>query len=86
MRRLILATLAVAALLIPAASASGVERHVHMLTTQSGNIHPIAGGVTSHAPCTAFLNFHNNVHLGVFADPTSPNPNTVAVVFTGEFC
>jgi hypothetical protein len=86
MRRLIISSLAVAALLIPAASASGVERHVHNLTTQSGNTHSIAGGVTSHAPCTAFLNVHNNVHLGVLAAPDNPNPNTVAVVFIGEFC
>ena len=84
MRRLIVSALAIAALLINAASASAVQRHVHSINTPGGS-HPIAGGVSLHAPCTAFLNFHNNVHLGVFA--AGKNPNTITVQFIpGEFC
>jgi hypothetical protein len=85
MRRLIVSALAIAALLIPAASANAVvQRHVHSINTPGGS-HPIAGGVSLHAPCTAFLNFHNNVHLGVFA--AGKNPNTISVQFIpGEFC
>jgi hypothetical protein len=85
MRRLIVSAFAIAALLIPAASANAVQRHVHSLHTPNGKSHPIASGVSLHAPCTAFLNFHNNVHLGVFA--AGKNPNTITVQFIpGEFC
>jgi hypothetical protein len=86
MRRLIVSALAVAALLIPAASANAqVQRHVHNLETPNGETHSIAGGVTFHAPCTAFLDFHNNVHLAVFASGKNPHPLSPDFI-AGEFC
>jgi hypothetical protein len=81
MRRLLLTCLAVAALLMMAVPASGSEvvpRHLHLLTTPNGTTHTIARGLTFHAPCTAFLNFHEMVHETVFGTPATgalKNPN-----------
>jgi hypothetical protein len=36
----------------------------------------IASGVASHAPCQAFVNFHFNVHRGVFG-VSEAGPNDV---------
>jgi hypothetical protein len=55
-----------------------VPRHLHELTTPNGDTHAIAEGVTFHAPCTAFLNFHEIVHETVFGTPVTgdlKNPN-----------
>jgi hypothetical protein len=49
-----------------AAPALAVPPHLHCLTLANGNVIPLAGGVTSHAPHdTAFHNFHIKVHTGV---------------------
>lgn len=60
-----------------------VPRHIHNLTTP-GTTTTIAGGVTENAPCTASLNFHENVHVGVFV--AGDNPNTVAPAFVDGVC
>ena len=55
-----------------------VTRHLHLLTTPNDETHAIAGGLTFHAPCTAFLNFHEIVHETVFGTPGTgalKNPN-----------
>jgi hypothetical protein len=55
-----------------------VTRHLHQLTTPNGDTHAIAYGVTFHAPCVAFLNFHEIVHETVFGTPGTgalKNPN-----------
>jgi hypothetical protein len=62
----------------PVAAQTPVPRHLHFLTTPSGNTHAIAGGLTFHAPCVAFLNFHEIVHNTVFGTGgtgTLKNPN-----------
>lgn len=84
MRRLALIFVIVGALGLMAAPANAVPRHVHELTTSSGKTHSVAGGVSEHAPCTAFLNFHNNVHLDVFMD--GPNPHSLTPVFIAGEC
>ena len=82
MRKIILACLMVAGLSMGAgpafASEPPVPRHLHLLTTPNGESHAIAGGLTFHAPCTAFLNFHEVVHETVFGTPATgalKNPN-----------
>jgi len=80
MRRVVLTFLATAALLMMAVPAFGSEppvtRHLHLLTTPNGKTHAIAGGLTFHAPCTAFLNFHEIVHETVFGTSGAlKNPN-----------
>jgi hypothetical protein len=82
MRRVLLTCLAAAALLMMAIPAFGSEapviRHLHVLTAPNGKSHAIAGGLTFHAPCTAFLNFHETVHETVFGTTgtgTLKNPN-----------
>jgi hypothetical protein len=64
-----------------AAPALAVPQHLHCLTLANGDIVPIAGGVTSHAPHDpAFHNFHGNVHTGV------PGSHlTITVDFTAPF-
>lgn len=53
-----------------AAPALAVAPHLHCLTLANGNVVPLAGGVTSHAPHdTAFHNFHRNVHIGLGSGP-----------------
>jgi len=92
MRRVVLTSLAVAALLVMAAPAFGSEtvpRHFHQLTTPNGKTHVIAGGLTENAPCTAFLNFHEIVHETVFGTPatgtlTNPNGPLVPLPATGS--
>ncbi len=67
MKRSVGLALATAALMLAAAPAYGqLPRHEHPLTTPSGKTHAIAPGVSYHAPCNAFVNFHFNVHRGVF--------------------
>jgi hypothetical protein len=56
---------------------------LHSLTT-AGGTHEIAGGVSNRAPCTAFLNLHENVHVGVFLG--GQFPNTVTVQFIDGTC
>ena len=82
MRKLLSACFAVTALLLTTSPAfadeAPVTRHLHILTTPNGDSHAIAQGVTFHAPCTAFLNFHEIVHETVFGTPTTgalKNPN-----------
>jgi hypothetical protein len=81
MRKLIGALIFAGMLVLPAVPAQAQEivpRHVHQLTTPNGTTHAIAGGLTSNAPCTAFLNFHEIVHETVFGTPgtgTLKNPN-----------
>jgi hypothetical protein len=82
MRRVLLTCLAVATLMMVASPAKAEEapvtRHLHLLTTPNGDTHAIAGGLTFHAPCTAFLNFHEIVHETVFGTPGTgalKNPN-----------
>ncbi|HEX2045355.1 MAG TPA: hypothetical protein VHF23_07000 [Gaiellaceae bacterium] len=65
-RRLGVAT-AAAALAVAATPANAqLPVHEHPLTTPAGNTTVIARGVSHHAPCEAFVNFHFNVHRGVF--------------------
>jgi hypothetical protein len=84
MRRVALLLVVAAVLGLSATSANAVPRHVHNLATSSGQSHPIAGGVSLHAPCTAFLNFHNNVHLDVFA--AGKNPHSLTPTFIAGEC
>jgi hypothetical protein len=84
-RKAFLVVTLAAGLTIEALPASAeVPRHIHNLTTP-GTTTAIATGVSENAPCTAFLNFHENVHLGVFAEPGG-NPNTVAPTLIGGEC
>jgi hypothetical protein len=82
MRRFVLFGVLVGAL-AAASPAGAVPRHVHSITTPAGT-HEFAGGVSFHAPCTAFLNLHENVHLAVFASGT--NPNGISVEFIDGTC
>jgi hypothetical protein len=66
-----------------ATPAGAVPRHIHSITTPAGT-HEFGGGVSLHAPCTAFLNLHENVHLGVFA--SGDNPNGISVEFIDGTC
>lgn len=65
------------------APASAVTRHVHFLTTPGGT-HAVAAGVSEHAPCTAFLNLHEGVHLSVFLG--GQFPHTVTAQFIEGTC
>ena len=74
MRRLLVASVAAAAFAAMAGQASAqIPRHFHPLETPSGKTHLLAPGVTTHASCQGFLNFHENVHHGVFGS-TFPFP------------
>jgi hypothetical protein len=84
MRRVALLLVAAGVLGLSASPANAVPRHVHNLTTPSGETHSIGQGVSLQAPCTAFLNLHNNVHLDVFA--AGKNPNPLAVTFIPGEC
>ena len=82
MRRALLVCLAAFTLVMVAGPAyadeAPVPRHLHLLTTPNGDTHAIAYGLTFHAPCTAFLNFHEIVHETVFGTPATgalKNPN-----------
>jgi hypothetical protein len=82
MRRFaLLGTLVLA--LAAASPAGAVPRHVHSITTPGGT-HEFGGGVSHHAPCVAFLNLHENVHLGVFM--AGDNPNAISVEFIAGSC
>jgi hypothetical protein len=59
-----------------AAPASALDRHVHSITTPGGTTE-FGAGVSNNAPCVAFLNLHENVHIGVFLD--GDNPNAISV-------
>ena len=83
MRRLAVLLIAVGVLAWLAAPAQAVQRHIHSLTTP-GTTTEIAGGVSEEAPCTAFLNLHENVHLSVFLG--GQFPNTVTVEFIEGTC
>jgi hypothetical protein len=83
MRRFLVLLTAVGTLAWLAAPAQAVTRHIHSLTTP-GTTTEIAGGVSEQAPCTAFLNLHENVHLGVFLG--GQFPNTVTVEFIEGTC
>ena len=75
----LMAALALSAAL--AAPALAAPLHLHCVTTPGGNLVTLAQGVTLHAPHDpAFHNFHENVHLGVFAAGTTPL--TIAVDLT----
>jgi hypothetical protein len=88
MRRFGVAVLVGSALALASAPAMAqappLERHLHTLETSNEKTHVIAAGVTENAPCGAFLNFHGNVHFGVFV--FGNNPHDVTPTFTGEFC
>jgi hypothetical protein len=78
MRTRIAVLVAIASALALVPSALAVPRHTHTLTTPNGESHVIARGVTFHAPCEAFLNFHEIVHTTVFGTPATgvqKNPN-----------
>jgi hypothetical protein len=67
MRKLVVLALAASALAATVGQANAqVPRHFHSVTTPSGDAHTIAQGLTTNAPCEAFLNFHQIVHTEVF--------------------
>ena len=68
MRRLVVLSLVASALaaMVGQANAQQVPRHFHSFATPSGETHTIAQGLTTEAPCEAFLNFHGIVHTEVF--------------------
>ena len=81
--RSLLVALAGAALLTMALAGQALahppDTHLHCLTTPSGDVHPIAPGVTLHSNHeTAFHNFHSVVHQGAFLD----HPLTLAADLT----
>jgi len=82
-KRAFLPLLAVVGLTAATATPVGaVPQHLHCLTLANGDVIPLAGGVTYHAPHdTAFHNFHFNVHTGV---PGS-GPLTITVDLTPPF-
>ena len=76
-----LATIVLA--LAVAAPASALDRHVHSITTPGGTTE-FGAGVSNNAPCGAFLNLHENVHVGVFL--AGDNPNAISVQFISGVC
>jgi hypothetical protein len=93
MRRLIVLSLAASALAATAGQANAqVPRHFHSFATPSGETHTIARGLTTNAPCRAFLNFHGIVHTEVFgvvggAEGKHPlGPLSAQVVEPRQFC
>jgi hypothetical protein len=67
MRRLVVLSLVASALAAMVGQANAqVPRHFHSFATPSGETHTIAQGLTTNAPCGAFLNFHGIVHTEVF--------------------
>jgi hypothetical protein len=67
MRKLVVLSLAATALAATVGQANAqVPRHFHSFATPSGNTPTIAQGLTTNAPCQAFLNFHGIVHTEVF--------------------
>jgi hypothetical protein len=50
MRRVLLAGVLAGALTVVAPAHAQVPRHLHCLTTSSGQTHAIAGGLTANAP------------------------------------
>ena len=92
MGKLLVASVAAGALAALAGQAQAqVPRHLHSLTTPSGKTHTIAQGLTTNAPCGAFLNFHGFVHTEVFGTPATGGkhplgPLAAQVVAPMEFC
>jgi hypothetical protein len=76
-----LATIVLA--LAVAAPANALDRHVHSITTPGGTTE-FGAGVSNNAPCVAFLNLHENVHVGVFL--AGDNPNAISVRFISGVC
>jgi hypothetical protein len=67
MRRFVVLSLVASALAAMVGQANAqVPRHFHSFATPSGKTHTIAQGLTTNAPCEAFLNFHGIVHTEVF--------------------
>lgn len=67
MRKLLVAVVAAAALLVGSGSAlAHPPAHWHCLQTPNGKWHLIAPGVTDNATHRALEEFHFNVHRGVF--------------------
>jgi hypothetical protein len=62
--------------LAAAAPAGALDRHVHSITTPGGTTE-FGAGVSHNAPCVAFLNLHQNVHVAVFL--AGDNPNAISV-------
>jgi hypothetical protein len=69
--------------LAAASPAGAIPRHVHSIGTPGGT-HEFGGGVSRNAPCVAFLNLHENVHLAVFGDGNNPNAISVDFSIGGE--
>jgi hypothetical protein len=94
MRRLVVLSLTAGALTAMAgqANAQQVPRHFHSFATPSGKTHTIARGLTTNAPCRAFLNFHGIVHTEVFGVVDGPEgkhplgPLSAQLVQPMEFC
>jgi hypothetical protein len=76
-----LATIVLA--LAVAGPASALDRHVHSITTPGGTTE-FGAGVSNNAPCVAFLNLHENVHVAVFL--AGDNPNAISVRFITGVC
>jgi hypothetical protein len=93
MRRLAVLSLVATALAATVGQASAqVPRHFHSFATPSGETHTIAQGLTTDAPCQAFLNFHGIVHTEVFGvvggtEGKNPlGPLSAQLVQPMEFC
>jgi hypothetical protein len=67
MKRALLTLLAAIGLVVAfAGTTAAVPLHLHCVTLANGDVIPVAGGVTRHAPHDpAFHNFHGKVHTGV---------------------
>ena len=97
MRKRVGILVALAAFALAAAPAQAqLPRHEHPLQTP-GNATPVlAPGVSYNAPCNAFVNFHFNVHRGVFGvSGAGPNdvegkhplgPIEFVMIMPPEFC
>ena len=91
MVRKTLAALATTTLLLAALAGQALahppDPHLHCLTTESGNTHSIARGVTLNANHeTAFHNLHEKVHLKLFHPVTPQHPlGSLATDFTAPF-
>jgi hypothetical protein len=92
MRKLVVLAIAASALAAPVGQANAqIPRHFHSFKTPSGKTHTIAQGLTTNAPCQAFLTFHRIVHTEVFglvegAGKNPLGPLTAQVVQPQEFC
>lgn len=81
MRRFIIATLSAGLIMLAsAASALAVPLHQHYITTPSGEVVPIAGGICKNELQTALDNLHANVHLGAPGKAFTTNPVTLTTI------